>query len=81
MPWLEANIDLLGTALGRDLTVVARERVLRDDTAIRADLIARDAADGGLVLVEAQLGRTDARHLGQLLVCHGDPDSPAEVAH
>lgn len=67
VPWLETNIGLLGAALGRDLIVVARERLLRDDTAIRADLIARDAADGGLVLVEAQLGRTDARHLGQLL--------------
>ncbi|WP_370382209.1 hypothetical protein [Catenulispora sp. GAS73] len=67
VPWLAANIGQLGAVLGRELTVVAREQVMWEATAIRPDLVAQ-TGDGDLVLIEAQLGRTDNRHLGQLLV-------------
>lgn len=67
VPWLEANIGLLGAVLGRELTVVARERTRWETTDIRPDLVVQ-SMDGELVLIEAQLGRTDNRHLGQLLV-------------
>ncbi|WP_194920884.1 hypothetical protein [Catenulispora rubra] len=67
VPWLASNINQLGALLDCDLTVVARGQVMWEATAIRPDLVAQ-TADGDLVLIEAQLGRSDNRHLGQLLV-------------
>ena len=64
-PWLAAHIDLLATCLGEPLTLVGREMLLGGE-GMRADLVARTAA-GGLAVIEAQMGRTDARHLGQLV--------------
>jgi hypothetical protein len=64
-PWLAANIDLLAACLGQPLTLAGREAPLGDE-GMRADLVAYDDA-GGLVVIEAQMGRSDARHLGQLV--------------
>lgn len=64
-PWLAANIDLLAACLGEPLTLAGREVPLGQE-GMRADLVAYDAA-GRLVVVEAQMSRTDARHLGQLV--------------
>lgn len=66
-PWLagEQNIALLGNALGLDLEVEAVEHWVG---AFRADILARttDEADHR-VIVENQFGRTDHKHLGQIL--------------
>lgn len=64
-PWLAANLDLLAACLGGPLTLAGREVPLGPE-GLRADLLARDGA-GDLVVIEAQMGRTDARHLGQLV--------------
>ncbi len=62
-PWLEANISVLGGALGMDLEVQAREAPVG---AYRLDLLARDGS-GRTVIIENQLGSTDHNHLGQVL--------------
>lgn len=66
VPWLaaEENLRRLGLALRCNLELVAREtRIGR----LRADLLCRDRATGGTVVIEAQLGPSDHTHLGQLL--------------
>ncbi len=66
VPWLaaEENLRRLGLALRVNLELVAREtRIGR----FRADLLCRDRATGGAVVIEAQLGPSDHSHLGQLL--------------
>lgn len=65
-PWLatEANLALLGEAIGLDLELEATEK---DVGPFRADVLCRDTATGHWVLIENQLERTDHGHLGQLL--------------
>ena len=66
VPWLaaEENLRRLGQALCVDLELVAREtRIGR----YRADLLCRDRATGGTVVIEVQLGASDHAHLGQIL--------------
>jgi hypothetical protein len=65
-PWLarEANVALLGDAIGLDLEVEAQEK---DVGPFRADILCKDTATGNWVLIENQLERTDHGHLGQLL--------------
>ena len=77
-PWLAApgTMRRLGEALRLDLRPVAREhRVGR----FRADLLCRDAASGSPVVIEAQLGPADHRHLGQLLAYAAGLDAAAAV--
>ena len=62
-PWLEENIAELGSALGMDLEVQAREAPVGTN---RLDLLASDGS-GRTVVIENQLGITDHSHLGQLL--------------
>ena len=65
-PWLaqEANIELLGEAIGIELEVEAQEKNVGP---FRADILCKDTADAHWVLIENQLERTDHVHLGQLL--------------
>lgn len=66
-PWLaqDTNIRLLGDVLGIELEVEAVEHWVG---AFRADILARARLeDEARVIVENQFGRTDHRHLGQLL--------------
>ncbi len=65
-PWLARgeNISLLGRTLGLDLKVEAREKPVGS---LSADLVCRDELSSTWVVIENQLGRTDHRHLGQLL--------------
>lgn len=69
-PWLasEANISLLGDDLGMDLEVHAVEKPVG---AYSADILCKDTASDGWVLIENQFGRTDHSHLGQLLTYVG----------
>jgi hypothetical protein len=63
-PWLAANLDQLGSCIGEQLTFVGREVFLGDG--MRVDVLAADS-QGRDVAIEAQLGRSDARHLGQVV--------------
>ncbi len=66
-PWLaqNKNLKLLGKAIGmEDLELTGQEQNIGP---FRADIVCRDTADDGLVLIENQLEKTDHRHLGQLL--------------
>lgn len=65
-PWLakQENLALLGDTIGFNLELEAQEKTVGD---FRADILCRDVENGGLVLVENQLERSDHSHLGQLL--------------
>jgi hypothetical protein len=63
-PWVISNLDMLGDALGMRLEFVARE--VRLGT-FRADIFARDAADRKVV-IENQLGPSDHKHFGQIVL-------------
>lgn len=67
-PWLAANLELLGRALGlEELELVGTEHDVLDK---RLDILASAVdLEGGTVpvVVENQYGRTDHGHLGQLL--------------
>ncbi|CAJ2377120.1 MAG: DUF4268 domain-containing protein [Gammaproteobacteria bacterium] len=63
-PWLAKNIDLLGEVLGLDgLEAVEEESSVGG---FSVDLLCKDQHDQ-TVIIENQLGKTDHRHLGQLL--------------
>jgi hypothetical protein len=63
-PWLAENIDVLADELGMTLTVTATEVAVGE---FWLDIQAADE-NGGVVIVENQLARTDHTHLGQCLV-------------
>lgn len=65
-PWLaqEENLDLLGEAIEMSLKLEGTELSVGP---FKADVVARDGEDR-LVIIENQLGATDHKHLGQLLV-------------
>lgn len=61
--WLEEEVDVLGEAIGLELTAAERERATGD---FSVDLIAEDDA-GRLVVIENQLERSNHDHLGKLI--------------
>ena len=66
-PWLAGaeTIGLLGNTLGIELEVEAVERWVGS---FRADILARAIDQGDYhVIIENQFGRTDHKHLGQIL--------------
>lgn len=63
-PWLARNIDLLADALRMDLIVTGQEVPAGG---FRADIVAENA-QGGVVVIENQLERTNHSHLGQCLI-------------
>ena len=65
-PWLAEpdNLAALGEAVGLRLVHPATERRA---SGCQADIVCRDAAAGSPVVIEAQLGRSDHGHLGQLI--------------
>lgn len=77
-PWLaeRANLRRLGDALRLDLEPVSREKKIGP---FRADILCRDAATFAPVVIEAQLGRTDHLHLGQILTYGAGLDAAAVV--
>jgi len=64
-PWLakEAHIQVLADAIGVDLEVDGIEVPIGS---FKADIVAKDG-DGRTVIIENQLGKTDHKHLGQLI--------------
>ncbi len=77
-PWLTEpeNLAALGEAVGRRLADPALER---SAAGCRADIVCRDAAAGTRVVIEAQLGRSDHRHLGQLIAYATAFDAAAAI--
>ena len=62
--WLAANLDLLGDALGLNLTLIARSFSVVGRYSL--DILAEEA-EGGKVAIEDRIGWTDYSHLGQSL--------------
>jgi len=63
-PWLASNIDHLGEAIGISLELVTKEAAVGP---YAADILARNAIDGTVVLIENQLEDSDHGHLGQVM--------------
>jgi hypothetical protein len=63
-PWLLANADRLGAALGIDVELDAAEHRVGGYS---LDLVGRDITNDAVLIVENQLARTDHSHLGQVL--------------
>jgi len=65
-PWLaqENNIAILGEEINMDLEVQSSEEPVGP---FRADILCKDTATDNFVLIENQYGRTDHKHLGQLM--------------
>lgn len=63
-PWLLGNVDVLSDLLGMDLSLEVAEHPVGD---FSLDLMGRDLATDGVVIVENQLEASDHGHLGQLL--------------
>jgi hypothetical protein len=63
-PWLLANANRLGEALGLDLELTTAEHAVGG---FALDLIGRDLATGQVVIIENQLADSNHTHLGQLL--------------
>lgn len=70
-PWMLANADALGEALGMDLDLHEAEHTVGD---FSLDLIGVDLATDEVVIVENQLARSDHTHLGQILTYAGGTD-------
>ena len=63
-PWMSENLERLSRAIGIPLDLEGVEVAVEQ---FSADIIARNPADGSLVLIENQLQDTDHTHLGQIL--------------
>ena len=61
--WLQDNIDILGDSIDLNLGSVEREKIVGS---FSVDIVAEDE-EGGSVIIENQLGKTDHDHLGKLL--------------
>jgi hypothetical protein len=61
-PWLFENIEVLASAIGRDITALQREKLVGT---FKLDILAEDKM--GPVVVENQLYGTDHDHLGKVL--------------
>ncbi|MBB4199721.1 hypothetical protein CCR94_17210 [Rhodoblastus sphagnicola] len=63
-PWLAQNLDRLSEAIGIPLEHVQSEAPV---STFAADILARNPADGSMVLIENQLEGSDHGHLGQIM--------------
>ena len=75
-PWLAANIDQLGEAVGMPLQPMGTEVQL---DGLPADILARNLRDGSIVLIEAQLEPADPCHLGQILAYQAGLDAKTVI--
>ena len=73
--WLESNIEALSERLNIPLEVVQREKNVGD---FKVDLLC-EGKDGGRVVIESQLEKTDHDHLGKLLTYLVNLDANAAV--
>ena len=65
-PWLARpeNLAFLGEAVYMPLQLIGTEQAIGT---LKADILARNTADDGLVLIENQIEATDHGHLGQII--------------
>jgi hypothetical protein len=65
-PWLaeEKSLELLSETIRTPLELEAQEK---DVGPFRADILCKNTEDDSWVLIENQIGKTDHKHLGQLL--------------
>ena len=75
-PWLAANLDLLGEAIGLRLEPIEREHPVGQ---LSLDILARDAAADVRVAIENQLAAANLSHLGQLITYATGSDAPTAV--
>ena len=71
-PWLAKNLSSLGEALSMKLELVQEEAAVGR---YWVDILAEDAINGVLVVIENQLEWTDHDHLGKVLTYAGWHDS------
>ena len=71
-PWLAKHLPSLGEALGMKLEVVQEEAAVGR---YNVDILAEDAINGVLVVIENQLEGTDHDHLGKVLTYAGWHDA------
>ena len=69
--WMLSAADVLGEALGMELELTEAEHRVGG---FSLDLIGKDVATNGAVIIENQLEQTDHGHLGQLLTYAGGTD-------
>lgn len=77
-PWLakEENLNLLGEAIGVNLTFLKQESSVGD---FRIDILAEEAESGRKVVIENQLYDSDHDHLGKLITYAAGEDASAIV--
>jgi hypothetical protein len=77
-PWLaqDNNISLLGETIGMKLEVVLDKAQVED---LQSDLLCRDIATQGWVIIGNQLKPTDDNHLGRLLTYAADIEASTIV--
>ena len=63
-PWLAKHLDALSAVIGIPLELEGQEVLVEP---FKADILARNPQDGGLVLIENQLEGADHGHLGQIM--------------
>ena len=73
--WLAQNLDLLGDALGMDLSLLEQEA---SAGAFSADILA-ETISGDAIVIENQLERTDHDHLGKLITYLSNLDARAAI--
>ncbi|MBI4092582.1 MAG: DUF4268 domain-containing protein [Candidatus Kerfeldbacteria bacterium] len=73
--WLSQHIDRLGDKLGLELEAQGTEAAVGT---YRADIVAK-ADTGEMVVIEAQYGRTDHNHLGQILTYAGGVEASVVI--
>ena len=71
-PWLAKNLSSLGEALGLKLELLQEEAAVG---LFSVDILAEDAINGVLVIIENQLEWTDHDHLGKVLTYAGWHDA------
>ncbi len=73
--WLAENLDLVGEALGLDLSLLEQEA---SAGTFSADILA-EADSGEAIVIENQLERTDHDHLGKLITYLSNLDARAAI--
>lgn len=63
-PWVVDNIDKIQEVIGMELEVKDTEKSVGS---FKADILAEETDTGNEVVIENQLGRSDHKHLGQLI--------------
>ena len=75
-PWLANNLKLLGEAIGLNLELVQKEKLIGS---MYLDILAKDTATGALVAIENQLEWSDIDHMGRLLIYTTGADAKTAI--